>query len=120
MSRRVKRIRFSGIVTRNDQGFVARAVELPLTNGYNGAFQGKTQREGVKRLKKAAAQWLGWRADDGTLAKVLDDLGFRGAIGSDTTEAHVYSTPEIELPLPRNWLRKKEGDSEREGEHASR
>jgi hypothetical protein len=107
--RAVKNISFTAIVTRNDQGFVARAVEIYLPNGYNGAFSGKTQREAIRKLREAAAQWLEWRADEGVLADVLDEAGFVGAVGSDRAEARIYSSKEISLPLPRNWLQKKKG-----------
>ncbi len=110
--RAVKRISFTAIMTRNAYGFVARAVELHLSNGYNGTFSGKTQREAIKNLREAAAQWLEWRADEGVLADVLDEAGFVGAVGSDKAEARIYSSKEISLPLPLNWLRKKHGKSE--------
>jgi predicted RNase H-like HicB family nuclease len=114
MSRAVKIIRFTAIVTKNDQGFIARAVELPLTNAPT--TRTKTQREAFKKLKEAVTQWLEWRADEGRLAEILDDAGFVGAIGSSKAEPRIYSTENISLPLPENWLRKNENGGER---HAS-
>src|SRR5438046_929281 len=70
--------------------FIARAVELPLTN--TPTSRTKTQREALKKLKEGVAQWLEWRADEGRLAKILDGAGFVAAVGSSNAEPHIYST----------------------------
>jgi predicted RNase H-like HicB family nuclease len=105
MSRAVKTIAFTAIVIKNERGFLARAVELPLTVAPSAPA--KTQREAVKNLKEAVAQWLERQADDGRLAEILNEAGFVGSIGSDKAEARIYSNEQISLPLPENWLRKK-------------
>jgi predicted RNase H-like HicB family nuclease len=122
MSRAITKVRFSAIVIKTDNGYSARPVELPIgdgfsSQGYSLDFQGKTQREALKKLKEAAAQWLEWRADEGNLAGLLGELGFKGAIGSDTAEVYVSATEDISLSLPKNWLRKKDG-AERQDGHA--
>ena|SRR5579864_4717371 len=113
--RAVKTISLTAIVTKNDDGFIARPAELYLPNGYNGSFSGKTQREAIKKMKEAAAQWLHWRADDGVLARELDEAGFVGSIGSSKAEAHIYSSKKISLPLPDNWLQRKDDQPEEKG-----
>src|SRR5262249_18272967 len=115
MSQALKTICFTAIVAKNDDGFVARPVELYLPNGYWGSFSGKTQREALNKLKEAAADWLGWRANDGTLADVLDEAGFLATVDSPTLEPRIVSTEDIFLPLPKNWFKKKKGAIERQG-----
>jgi hypothetical protein len=96
MSRAIKTIRFTAIVVENERGFVARCVELPLSNTYqNGSTPAKTQLGAIKNLKEAVVQWLEWRADEGVFPAVLDELGFVGTIDSEKTEARIYSTKEL-------------------------
>jgi hypothetical protein len=116
MSRAIKIIHFTAIVVKNELGYVARCVELSLPNTYqNGSVPAKTQQGAIKNLKEAVAQWLEWQADDGVLARALDELGFVGTIDSDKTEVRIYSTKDLSLPLPKNWLRKKDDGERREG-----
>ncbi len=92
-------INISAMVFRNDHGFVARAVELPLVSA-----PAKTQAKAIKDLTDALSIFLARQADQGTLLATLDRAGFHGAIGSNKVDARVYSSSTISAPLPLGAL----------------
>ena len=92
------KILFNAIVYRNERGFVARAVELPIAGS-----PAPTQRSAVKNLKDALRAWTAAATKDGSLDAKLDAAGYEGRVPvsrNTVLEVSIYDSPRISLPVP--------------------
>ena len=90
-------IRVTAYIFRNDYGFVARALELPIVSA-----PANTQRGAVKNLKDKLKTYLDDLAEHRGLSRVMDDAGFRGWIGRGEMKVDFINSVPITLPVPRN------------------
>ncbi len=94
----------NAVVFRNEQGFFARAIEVPVIS----TPAARTQRGALRNLEVALGFWVTDWSVEGRLASSLEEAGFRGAVDSSNLEVHLYDRKSISVPIPANWLRKKE------------
>jgi hypothetical protein len=86
-------------IFRNQCGFVARALELPVVSA-----PVNTQRGAVKNLKDKLKTYLDDLAEHKGLSRIIDDAGFRGWIGRGGMKVDFNDRVSIALPVPRNAL----------------
>lgn len=90
------RIRVDAWIFRNENGFVARALELPVVSE-----PANTQRGAVKQLKEQIKSYLDDLNATDELFDSISDNGFRGSIGSQELKVNFYSSARITLALPK-------------------
>jgi len=95
MRRAIQTITVTATVFRNDKGFFARAVELPIVS----TPAARTQRGALKNLTIAVGFWLTDMSVEGMLVSALDEAGFRLGIDSRNLEVHIYDSKPLTVPL---------------------
>ena len=90
-------IRIDAWIFRNQHGFVARALELPVVSA-----PANTRRGAVKNLKDRMKIYLDDLAEHDGLSSVMDDNGFRRWIGEREMKVTFYDSVSVTLPLPRS------------------
>jgi hypothetical protein len=91
-------IRMNAYIFENEDGFVVRALELPVVSE-----PASTQRGAVKRLKGKMKTHLDKLNAANELSAVLDEAGFRSWVGSLEVKVTFNNSAEITLPLPEVW-----------------
>ena len=88
-------IRLTAWIFRNDWGFVARALELPVVSA-----PASTKRGAVKSLKLKMKAYVEEMKRERQLSSILNDSGFRGWIGDRRLNVEFYDFVSISVPLP--------------------
>ncbi|HXI40970.1 MAG TPA: hypothetical protein VNH83_13385 [Bryobacteraceae bacterium] len=89
-------IRFDAWIFRNEHGYVARALELPVVSA-----PANTRRGAVKDLKDKMKTYLDELSEHDRLSSVIYDAGFRRWIGERVLKVNSYDSVSVTLPLPR-------------------